>query len=279
MSIPTEQLSASTSQSAGHAAHPSLWKSRLNSTSISFAVPLLIVIVWQVLGATGVVNTFFLPTPWEIIKGFKELFVTGELLMHIGVSVNRAASGFVLGGSIAFLLAVWTGFSRSSENLIDPSIQWFRMIPNLAIAPLIILWFGFSETSKIVIIAVGSFFPIYINTFIGIRSVDNKLFEVAKVLQFNRYKQIVRLILPSSLPNILLGIRLSLAISWLSLVVAELIGANAGVGHMILYSSQSARTDLVFVGVIIFAIIGKLIDSLVKYLDRKWIRWRDSYRG
>lgn len=108
---------------------------------------------------------------------------------------------------------------------------------------------------------------------------DNKLFEVAKVLQFNRYKQIVRLILPSSLPNVLLGVRLSLAISWLSLVVAELIGASAGVGHMILFSSQSARTDLVFVGVIIFAIIGKLIDSLVKYLDRKWIRWRDSYRG
>ncbi|MEK3915785.1 ABC transporter permease [Paenibacillus sp. FSL H7-0331] len=279
MSTPTEQLSASPSRSAGHAAHPSLWRSRLNDTSISFAVPLLIVIVWQVLGATGVVDTFFLPTPWEIIKGFKELFVTGELLLHIGVSVGRAASGFLLGGSIAFLFAVWTGFSRRSENLIDPSIQWFRMIPNLAIAPLIILWFGFSETSKIVIIAVGSFFPIYINTFIGIRSVDNKLFEVAKVLQFNRYKQIVRLILPSSLPNVLLGVRLSLAISWLSLVVAELIGASAGVGHMILFSSQSARTDLVFVGVIIFAIIGKLIDSLVKYLDRKWIRWRDSYRG
>jgi sulfonate transport system permease protein len=278
MSTPTE-LSPSPPLSAGQAANPSGWRRKWNTISTAIALPFIIIILWQLLGSTGVVDTFFLPTPWDILKGFQELLVTGELLQHIGISVARAASGFLLGGSIAFLLGIWTGFSRKSEDFIDPSVQWFRMIPNLAIAPLIILWFGFSETSKIVIIAVGSFFPIYINTFLGIRSVDNKLFEVSKVLQFSRFQQIIKLILPSSLPNVLLGVRLSLAISWLSLVVAELIGASAGVGHMILYASQSARTDLVFVGVIIFAIIGKLIDSFVKYLDHKWIKWRDSYRG
>ncbi|NHN31779.1 ABC transporter permease [Paenibacillus agricola] len=264
---------------AEQAETPSFWRRKAAGTFLTAVVPVLIVALWQTLGSTGLVSTFFLPTPWQILLGFRELLVSGELLEHIGISVHRAASGFLVGGSIAFLLGIWTGFSRRSEDFIDPSVQWFRMIPNLAIAPLIILWFGFSETSKVVIIAVGSFFPIYINTFLGIRSVDNKLFEVSKVLQFSRFKQIILLILPSSIPHILMGVRLSLAISWISLVVAELIGAASGVGHLILFSSQSARTDLVFVGIIIFAVIGKLIDSFVKLLDRKSTRWRDTYRG
>jgi sulfonate transport system permease protein len=278
-SSPSESGSRLKSVSVGQAAKRPFWRRKAASTFLPAVVPILIVTLWQILGSTGVVSTFFLPTPWEILQGFRELLLTGELLEHISISVRRAASGFFLGGTIAFLLGILTGFSRRSEDFIDPSVQWFRMIPNLAIAPLIILWFGFSETSKVVIIAVGSFFPIYINTFLGIRSVDNKLFEVSRVLQFNRFKQIILLILPSSLPHILMGVRLSLAISWISLVVAELIGASAGVGHLILFSSQSSRTDLVFVGIIIFAVIGKLIDSLVKFLDRKSVKWRDTYRG
>ncbi|MBJ6361600.1 ABC transporter permease [Paenibacillus sp. MAHUQ-46] len=246
---------------------------------IASALPVLILAVWQTVGSIGLVESMFLPTPWQIVKGFRELAVTGELFQHIGISLGRAAVGFSVGGAAAFVMGIWTGFSRRAEDMIDPSVQWLRMIPNLAIGPLIILWFGFSETSKIIIIAVGSFFPIYINTFLGIRSVDNKLYEVSRVLSFNSFQQVRRLVLPSSLPHLLLGVRLSLAISWLSLVVAELIGASSGVGHLILYASQNARTDLVFVGVIVFAVVGKAVDSLVRYLDRKWLKWRDGYRG
>ncbi|MNW38795.1 putative aliphatic sulfonates transport permease protein SsuC [compost metagenome] len=249
------------------------------NAAIGVSLPLLLVVIWQTLGSMDIIDSFFLPTPLEIAEGFQSLIASGELFHHLGISARRALLGFLVGGIIAFLLGVWTGFSRRSEDFIDPSIQLIRMIPGLALAPLITLWFGFGELSKIVIIAEGSFFPIYINTFLGIRSVESKLYEVSRVLQFNRRTQIVRLVVPSSLPHILLGIRLSLAISWLSLVVAELIGASEGVGSLILSSAQNGRTDLVFVGVIIFAITGKLIDSFVKQLDKRWLKWRDGYQG
>ncbi len=129
------------------------------------------------------------------------------------------------------------------------------------------------------IIAKGALFPLYVNTLLGIRSVDNKMFDVAHVLEFSRFKQIVRLILPASLPHILLGLRLSLAISWLSLVVAELIGSQSGVGFLINFGKQTSSTELIFVGIIIFAIVGKLVDSFVRLLERSLLQWRDSFQG
>jgi len=162
---------------------------------------------------------------------------------------------------------------------MDPSIQMLRTVPHLALAPLFILWFGFGEISKILLIAYGAFFPIYVNTYLGIRGVDSKLFDVARVLQFSKWKQITKLILPAALPNILLGVRLSLGIAWLGLVVAELMGASEGVGYMIMDARQFSQTDVVFVGIIIFAVVGKLTDSFVRVLEKRLLKWRDSYAG
>jgi len=154
-----------------------------------------------------------------------------------------------------------------------------RTVPHLVITPLFILWFGFGELSKILLIALGAFFPLYVNTFLGIRSVEANLFEVARVLNFSRRNQITKLIIPAALPNILLGIRLSLGAAWLGLVVAEMMGSSEGIGYLIMDARYFSITSLVFVGILIFAIVGKLTDSLVKLLEKRLLRWRESYLG
>lgn len=255
------------------------WKERLVTASLGGLLPVLVVLGWQWMGDAGRIDTFFIPTPLMIAAAFRELIASGELAGHLIVSLKRAAAGFAVGGALGLAFGILVGFSRRTESYLDPTFQMLRMIPHLALSPLIILWFGFGETSKVFIIANGAFFPLYINTFLGIRNVDNKLFEVSDVLEFNRLKQITRLVLPSSVPNILLGLRLSLAISWLGLVVAEMIGSKEGIGYLIHFGQSNSRTELIFAGIIIFAIIGKLVDSLVRLLDRKLLGWRDSYKG
>ncbi|TXK84740.1 ABC transporter permease [Paenibacillus sp. N3.4] len=251
----------------------------MNDLIIGSILPVLLLIMWQVLGDLGLFSSSFLPTPLRIAAEFKTLIVSGELTQHLAISLQRAAIGFLIGGALGLFFGFLVGFLQRLEILFDPSVQMLRMIPHLAVAPLIILWFGFGETSKIFIIANGAFFPMYINTFLGIRGVDHKLFEVAQVLNFNKTQQIFRLILPASLPGILLGLRLSVAISWLGLVVAELIGSQEGIGFLINYGKQHSSAELIFVGVIIFALIGKLVDSCVRLLENKWLNWRDSFQG
>lgn len=242
-------------------------------------LPVLTLIVWEITGTAGHISPTVLPTPHVIAGEFYHLARSGELLLHLRISLWRSFLGFLLGSSAGLALGLWSGFSRLAEKQLDPSIQMLRTVPHLAITPLFILWFGFGEWSKILLIALGAFFPVYVNTFLGIRSVDAKLFEVAKVLQFSRWTQITKLIVPASLPNILLGIRLSLGAAWLGLVVAEMMGSSEGVGFLIMDARYFSITSLVFVGIIIFAIVGKLTDSLVKLLEKRLLRWRDSYLG
>ncbi|SFK75451.1 sulfonate transport system permease protein [Paenibacillus sp. 1_12] len=255
------------------------FKGKLNDFAIGSILPVLILVLWQILGDLGVFSSTFLPTPLSITSEFQKLIVSGELTQHLSISLQRAVVGFIIGGVSGLVFGFLVGFMQRLEFMLDPSFQMLRMIPHLAIAPLIILWFGFGEVSKIFIIANGAFFPMYINTFIGIRNVDRKFFEVAQVLNFSKTKQIFRLILPASLPGILLGLRLSVSISWLGLVVAELIGSQAGIGFLINYGKQTSDTELIFVGIIIFAVIGKLVDTGVRLLESKWLRWRDSFQG
>ncbi|MNV79985.1 putative aliphatic sulfonates transport permease protein SsuC [compost metagenome] len=152
-----------------------------------------------------------------------------------------------------------------------------RMIPSLAVVPLFILWFGIGEESKVLLIAKGAFFPIYINTFMAIRGVDNKLFEVARVLGFGWFKQVTKLVLPAAVPGIMLGVRLSLGLSWLGLVVAELIASTSGIGSMMSDARQFADTPVVFVGILVFAVCGLLSDGAVRLAERRLLRWKESH--
>ncbi|MFH5181623.1 ABC transporter permease [Paenibacillus sp. TAB 01] len=254
-------------------------KNKWNDVWIGAGLPVLLLLVWQLAGDAGKVSSAFLPTPLHIGETLAQLAATGELFRHLGVSIGRAALGFALGGGLGLIVGTLVGLSRKAERLMDPSMQALRQVPHLAVAPLIILWFGFGELSKVLIIAQGAYFPMYVQTFLGIRSVDNKLVEVARVLQFGRWKWITRLIIPAALPNVLLGLRLSLAVSWLGLVVAELIGSQSGVGFLINFAKQNSLTETIFVGIVIFAVVGKLVDSLVRLLEKYWLGWRDSYQG
>ncbi|CAM4062903.1 MULTISPECIES: ABC transporter permease [Bacillus cereus group] len=257
---------------------------KVQKTNIKFliraiTIPIIILIIWQLAGVFGLVSKTVLPTPLDIFLAFQELIKTGELFGHVSISVFRAAAGFFIGGSLGIILGTIVGFSTRSEQYLDPSVQMLRTVPHLAVAPLFVLWFGFGETSKVLLIADGAFFPLYVNAFLGIRGVDSKLFDVARVLEFSKRKLITKLILPAALPNLLLGARLSLGVAWVSLVVAELMGSTEGVGYMIMDARQFSNTDIVFVGIIIFAFVGKFSDSLVRLLEVKFLRWRDNFKG
>ncbi|EJQ07244.1 ABC transporter permease [Bacillus paranthracis] len=257
---------------------------KVQKTNIKFliraiTIPIIILIIWQLAGVFGLVSKTVLPTPLDIFLAFQELIKTGELFGHVSISVFRAAAGFFIGGSLGIILGTIVGFSTRSEQYLDPSVQMLRTVPHLAVAPLFVLWFGFGETSKVLLIADGAFFPLYVNAFLGIRGVDSKLFDVARVLEFSKRKLITQLILPAALPNLLLGARLSLGVAWVSLVVAELMGSTEGIGYMIMDARQFSNTDIVFVGIIIFAFVGKFSDSLVRLLEVKFLRWRDNFKG
>ncbi|PEJ42785.1 ABC transporter permease [Bacillus wiedmannii] len=245
----------------------------------AITIPIIVLIIWQLAGVFDLVSKTVLPTPVDILLAFQELIKTGELFGHLSISVFRAAAGFFIGGSLGIILGTIVGFSTRSEQYLDPSVQMLRTVPHLAVAPLFVLWFGFGETSKVLLIADGAFFPLYVNAFLGIRGVDSKLFDVARVLEFSKRKLITKLILPAALPNLLLGARLSLGVAWVSLVVAELMGSTEGIGYMIMDARQFSNTDTVFVGIIIFAFVGKFSDSLVRLLEVKFLRWRDNFKG
>ncbi|MDP1458031.1 ABC transporter permease [Bacillus wiedmannii] len=245
----------------------------------AITIPIIVLIIWQLAGVFDLVSKTVLPTPLDILLAFQELIKTGELFGHLSISVFRAVAGFFIGGSLGIILGTIVGFSTRSEQYLDPSVQMLRTVPHLAVAPLFVLWFGFGETSKVLLIADGAFFPLYVNAFLGIRGVDSKLFDVARVLEFSKRKLITKLILPAALPNLLLGARLSLGVAWVSLVVAELMGSTEGIGYMIMDARQFSNTDIVFVGIIIFAFVGKFSDSLVRLLEVKFLRWRDNFKG
>ena len=252
---------------------------RLTRLGLGLLLPGSVLILWQLLGHYGAISEMLFPTPYRIGQSFVTLAVSGDLWINFKISAVRVLGGFLLGGGLALLLGLLVGLFRRSEKWLDPSLQMIRMIPSLAVVPLFILWFGIGEQSKILLIAKAAFFPIYINTFMGIRDVDNKLFEVSRVLGFSRLKQITRLVLPAALPNILLGVRLSLGLSWLGLVVAELIASTSGIGYMMSDARQFADTPVVFVGIIIFAAAGLVSDALIRLLESRMLKWKDRYQG
>ncbi|ABS68693.1 binding-protein-dependent transport systems inner membrane component [Xanthobacter versatilis] len=247
--------------------------------ALSWLAPLLLVLVWEILAQTGYVTPQVLPAPSKVVRTAWRLATTGSLLTDLGTSLLRAAVGFVLGGSIAFGLGILVGFSRLAEALIDRSVQMVRAIPFLALLPLVIVWFGVGEGQKIFLVALGVAFPIYINTTLGIRQVDGKLLELGRVQGLSTAQMITRIILPGALPSILTGVRYALATAWLALVVAETIGAQAGIGFLAMDAREFLRTDVVVLTIVIYALIGVAADSLARLLERRLLAWHPNFGG
>jgi sulfonate transport system permease protein len=245
----------------------------LRRTALSLVLPVALLAVWEGSSRIGFIPRTLLPAPTTIATATWTLFADNELQQHLLVSLLRIVEGFALGASLGLIMGALTGSSRTLERLVDPMVQVLRPVPPIAWIPLLILWFGIGEVSKVVLIAIGAFFPVYMNVVLGIASTDHKLMEVGKVFGFSRWQQLVRIIWPSALPSTITGLRIGLGTSWMCLVAAELMGAAAGLGYLIMDARQFSRPDVVIVGMATVGIVGKVTDSIVKRVELRLFQW------
>ncbi|WP_462409571.1 aliphatic sulfonate ABC transporter permease SsuC [Neobacillus sp. Marseille-QA0830] len=241
---------------------------------LPWLIPMVILILWQLLSEAGIIPSKILPSPTDVIKAGVELSASGELSGHISISLWRALIGFIIGGSLGFALGLFNGLFKYFDLLFDTSIQMLRNIPHLALIPLVILWFGIDETSKIFLVALGVLFPVYINTYHGIKSVDKGLIEMGKAYGLKGFTLFAQVIFPGALSSILVGVRYSLGIMWTTLIVAETISANSGIGYMAMNAREFMQMDIIVLSILIYALLGKLSDWIAKLFENKWLVWR-----
>src|SRR5690625_375210 len=241
---------------------------------VPWFIPILFIMVWQILSKFGIIPEKILPAPIDVLKAAFFFLMTGELYKHISISLSRALIGFIIGGTLGFGLGLFNGMFRLSELLFDSSIQMLRNIPHLALIPLVILWFGIDEVSKIFLVALGVMFPIYINTYHGIKSVDERLIEMGKAYGLKGKTLFYHVMVPGALPSILVGIRFSLGLMWLTLIVAETISTDSGIGYMAMNAREFMQMDVIVLSILLYAIFGKISDIIAKYFEHKYIKWQ-----
>ena len=266
-------MAAGTTKRASAAPWPSL-----RHALAPWALPVALLLAWQLAAQWGWLSSRILPEPWAVAKAFWHLTASGELWLHLKTSLWRATVGFAVGAGLGLLLGLFTGSFRHAETLLDTTLQMVRNIPALALIPLVLLWFGIDETAKLFLLAVGVFFPVYLNTFHGIRSADQGLIEMAKSYGLSGWPLYRDVILPAAMPSILVGMRFSLGLVWVLLIVAETISAQAGIGYMTMNAREFLQTDVVLVGILLYALLGKLADLFSRGLERHCLRWNPAYR-
>jgi sulfonate transport system permease protein len=236
-----------------------------------------VLVCWEATARAGWLSSRILPEPLAVAKAAWTLMRSGEMWADVKVSGLRALGGFAIGGGIGFALGLGTGLFRPVEVALDSTIQMIRNIPVLATIPLVILWFGIEEQAKLFLVALGVFFPVYINTFHGIRSVDANLVEMARsygVRGFGLYRDVI---VPGALPSILVGVRFALGLMWVMLIVAETISAQSGIGYMTMNAREFLQTDVVVVGILLYALLGKLADMLARGLEQWLLPWHPAH--
>lgn len=243
-------------------------------TAMRIASPIALLALWQVGSALGAIPQTVLPAPSLIAEAGLELVRDGQLADALQVSGGRVAEALVLGGLIGTGLGTAVGLSTWFEAVADPPLQMIRALPHLGLIPLFILWFGIGELPKVLLVALGVMFPLYLNTFSAIRQVDAKLLETAAVLGFSLRQRLATVIVPSATPQVLVGLRQALAAAWLTLIVAEQINADKGVGFLINNARDLLRTDVIIFGLIVYALLGIGTDALVRLLERRAARYR-----
>jgi sulfonate transport system permease protein len=243
-----------------------------------WVLPVLLLVGWEAAARLGEIPPTILPAPSDVAAALWKLTVSGDIFKHIGVSAWRALVGFAIGGAIGFALGLANGLSGISRAASDTTLQMVRNIPHLALIPLVILWFGIDEEAKLFLVALGVFFPIYINTLHGIRTVDPQLIEMGRIYGMSRLELFARVILPGALPSIFVGLRYALGIMWLTLIVAETISASSGLGYMAMQAREFLLIDVVVLSILIYALLGKLADSAARLLERAFLTWHPAFQ-
>jgi sulfonate transport system permease protein len=243
------------------------------------AGPLAVLGLWQLVCSLGVFTSAEMASPVAVADAARTLWAQDVLQPNLLISLQRVAEGLIAGVAAGVLLAVVCGLFWLGEDLLDPVIQAFRAVPILGLVPLAIIWFGVGEVPKIFLIALGCTFPVYINTYAAIRGVDVKLVEAGQTFGLNRRGLVRKVILPGALPGFLVGLRFALVSCWIIDVVAEEINAQSGLGYLINQAQTTNRTDIMFVCLTIYAVLGVLADAIVRVLERTLLVWRRSFKG
>lgn len=259
---------------------PGPWRlsPRLRRWALGLLLPLALTGLAELAVRSGWLTSRLLPAPSEIWSTLLQLADQG-LGAHVAASSARVLSGFALGAGVAVLLGVLVGLSPLAAALLSPTLQGLRAIPSLAWVPLLLLWLGIDEASKVVLIAIGAFFPVYMGVASGIRDVDRKLVEVARLRGLRGRDLAWRVLLPAALPALLNGLRLGLSLAWMFMVAAELIAASRGLGYLLTDGRETGRADIVLAAILLLALMGKLSDGLMAALEQRALHWRDAFGG
>jgi len=258
-------------------------KERLNHRSAKFSplgliLPLSLLVMWEVAARSGWLDRTVSSSPTEILAEIWTLLKTGQLWVHLWATFLRVFSGFFLGTVVALVLGVASGIFRIVYRLLNPAVQAIRSVPSYAWVPLFILWFGIFETSKILLIGLGAFFPLYLSTVTGIRGVDRKLVEVGLVNDFRGWNLATHILIPASLPAVMVGLRQAMGLAWMFVVAAELMGATHGLGFLLIDGQTTGRPSTLIASILLFAVCGKLTDGALAWVSDRALSWQDVYR-
>ena len=246
---------------------------------LGILLPVLIAAGWELVVRLGWSSGRLVPPPSVIFATFAELWKAGELQRHILVTTGRVAAGFAIGVITGTVIGAIAGYSALIRRLIDPTMQALRSIPSIAWVPIFVLWFGIFETSKITLIAVGVFFPVYLGVMGAIMSVDRKLVEVGRAFRLPSPAMVRRILLPAVLPHYVIALRSGLGLGWMFVVAAELLGASEGLGYLLIDGQQLGKPAEIVAAIVAFAIIGKLSDWVIVIATAPLLRWEDRARG
>ncbi|MCU4536375.1 ABC transporter permease [Acinetobacter bereziniae] len=266
------------SASASHTNVPTVVKNPVIKAHLlkwlkAITLPVLIILLCEYLVRTGWIEPYLLPAPSSLLASFRDL-AQGDLFTHVYTSTWRVFFGFFVGSALGLIFAIAVGLNQHIEAFLEPTFSAIKSIPSLAWIPLLLLWLGIDEASKITLIAIGAFFPTYTNTVSAIHNVDKKLFEVAKVYRLSHMQIIFQIVLPAASPGILVGLRNSLSLAWMFMIAAELIAATQGIGYLLSDGRETSRPDIVIIAIILLAVLGKLTDTMMKWIENWLLRWR-----
>ncbi len=246
---------------------------------LPFIFPILLITVWQFASNLDWLKSSILPSPLVIAQTLLDLLKSGELIQNLEISLLRVLEGFTIGAGLGLVVGFAMGLSKPMEQALTLITGLLRPIPTIAWIPALILWMGIGESSKITVIAVGSFWPVLLSAIQGVRSTDPKYLEVARILEKDRVTLFTKVIIPSAFPSIFTGLRVGMGIAWASVVGAELIAASSGIGFMIMYAREVSQPDVMLVGVAAIGLTGLLIDFLLLQLQRRLLKWNNAWAG